>query len=223
MSNKLDFSTILASSVHDMKNSIGMMLFSIDEMLAAEPENKERLGQLHYDVLRVNNYLIQLMVLYKMDMEAYMFNVTEHEIYDFLLEQVARNQSIISSKGIETEIDADDMIIGYFDSSLIGGLVNNIVTNAVRYTDKKLRLSSYEEDGYVVIRIEDDGRGYPEQMLGDVSRFEWGVDFVSGSTGFGLYFSSQVAQAHENDGKTGFVRLENGGALGGGGFSLYLP
>lgn len=221
--NKLDFSTILASSVHDMKNSIGMMLFSIDEMLASEPENEERLGQLHYDVLRVNNYLIQLMVLYKMDMQAYMLNVTDYEIHDFLLEQVARNQSIIASKGIEAVVDADDELVGYFDSSLVGGLINNIVTNAVRYTDKQLKLSAFEEDGYVVIRIEDDGRGYPADMLGDVNRFEWGVDFVSGSTGFGLYFSAQVAQAHENNGKRGFVKLENGGALGGGVFSLYLP
>ena len=72
-------------------------------------------------------------------------------------------------------------------------------------------------------RIEDDGPGYPEKMLGELSERPMGVDFVSGSTGLGLYFSVQVAALHQREDRNGRVVLSNSSRLGGGCFELILP
>jgi two-component system sensor histidine kinase SenX3 len=50
-----------------------------------------------------------------------------------------------------------------------------------------------------------------------------GVNFMTNSTGLGLYFSSEVAKMHKHRQRSGALRLENGGAYGGGCFVLTLP
>jgi hypothetical protein len=50
-----------------------------------------------------------------------------------------------------------------------------------------------------------------------------GVNFLTNSTGLGLYFSSEVAKMHKHRERSGSLRLENGGAYGGGCFVLSLP
>jgi len=49
------------------------------------------------------------------------------------------------------------------------------------------------------------------------------VNFFSGSTGLGFYFSAQVAHLHENQGRHGVLTIENGGVFGGGCFVVTLP
>jgi hypothetical protein len=60
-------------------------------------------------------------------------------------------------------------------------------------------------------------------LLGSGVDANKGVNFSSGSTGLGFYFSSQVAQLHQNQGLTGSLTIENGGAYGGGCFVVRLP
>ena len=49
------------------------------------------------------------------------------------------------------------------------------------------------------------------------------VNFISNSSGLGLYFSSEVAKMHKHRQRSGSIALENGGTLGGGCFILRLP
>ncbi|MDF2642359.1 MAG: histidine kinase, partial [Pseudomonas sp.] len=50
-----------------------------------------------------------------------------------------------------------------------------------------------------------------------------GINQGSGSTGLGLYFASHIARLHARNGVHGRIEIANGGALGGGLFSIYLP
>jgi signal transduction histidine kinase len=102
-------------------------------------------------------------------------------------------------------------------------VISHALNNATHYTKDKLLLSVKEEGGELVIRVEDNGSGYPSSVLEAGDAVSKGVDFASGSTGLGLYFSSMVAKLHKNCGKTGGIFLENGGNLGGSCFILRLP
>jgi signal transduction histidine kinase len=79
-------------------------------------------------------------------------------------------------------------------------------------------------DGMLQLRVEDNGTGYPEFMLhSDSVAANKGVNFFTGSTGLGFYFSSQVAHMHQNNGRMGSLTIENGGTYGGGCFVVSLP
>ncbi|HMK49444.1 MAG TPA: hypothetical protein VK435_05280, partial [Thermodesulfovibrionales bacterium] len=69
--NGLDFSSYLASLAHDMKNSLGMLLNTADEILdGCTPDSCPSYGllsRLQYESKRASNNLIQLLTLYKID------------------------------------------------------------------------------------------------------------------------------------------------------------
>jgi signal transduction histidine kinase len=226
----LDFSTLLAASVHDMKNSIGLLVHLIDEVREQTRGRSEDFGQLQLEALRLNSYLIQLMTLYKLENDQYAPQQDEHYLDEFIEDLVLMNRPVLEPRGIALEQQVEDSLSWYYDAQLVTGVLGNILTNVIRYDEGQVkaladhvRIGADEHQGFLRIRVEDDGPGYPEAMLGELEAVPMGVDFISGSTGFGLYFSSQVARLHRQGGRQGFVRLSNGSSLGGGCFELYLP
>ncbi len=230
MRDSIDFSTVLAASVHDMKNSIGMLVHLVDELSAELDQTNPRCGQLQFEAARLNNYLIQLMTLYKLEQQQYRFSQDEVYLDEFIEDLVLMNQPLLAPRGVVIEQQVPSDLSWDFDAALVQGVLGNILTNLIRYANGKVQVTAENvqvsadtaAEG-LVIRVEDDGRGFPERMLGRLEGEAMGVDFISGSTGFGLYFAVKVAAAHQREGRSGEVRLSNGGSLGGGCFELYLP
>ncbi len=223
--NSLDFSTILASTIHDMKNSIGMVLNSLEEVISESDGgfSADRASQIQYEARRVNDNLIQLLTLYKVENDRLGVNITEHDVLDFLEESALHGKSMLDYRGITIDIDCEPDLYWYFDRELMAGVVNNALDNAVRYTRDRLRLVASVNDGELVIELEDNGRGFPDSMLVSSEPGVGKVDFHTGRTGLGLYFSSLVAGLHRNRQRVGYIEQRNGGELGGGIFSIHLP
>lgn len=229
-SGSLEFSTVLAASVHDMKNSIGMLVHLVEEVRQRVPDHEEDFGQLQYEATRLNTYLVQLMTLYKLEQAQYRSLLEEHYLDEFLEDLLLMVRPTLAPRGVELEQHVSAELCWTFDAPLVLGVLASIVSNVIRYVDcevracaGRVRVSAENRDGGLWLRVEDDGPGFPESMLGPLEEREMGVDFISGSTGFGLYFALQVAGLHRNDDRSGHVRLSNGGALGGGCFELFLP
>ena len=219
-----DISAFLASAIHDMKNSIGVLMNLLEASLAElGPDAREKTAPLLYEVKRVNDNLIQMLAIYKIGNQFYPFDLSENSIDSFAMEIVEQNKTMLDCSGISLEVDFDEGLTWYFDYELVAGVVSHALNNATHYTKDKLRLSLKEEGGELIIRVEDNGSGYPKSVLETGNAVTKGVNFASGSTGLGLYFSSMVAKLHKNCGKTGSIFLENGGKLGGSCFILRLP
>lgn len=225
--SSLSMGSFLASSVHDMKNSVSMLIGGLEKTLAmADSENLttySELVQMNHEAKRINNNLIQLLTLYKLGQQIYPFDPQSICVEDFLNSLAAQNSELLKSHGIVLEIHADPDLYWYFDEDLISGVIGNALNNAMRYTRDCIRLIAIENKGVLGLRIEDNGAGYPATMLQESVDNMRGVDFQGGSTGLGLYFSSAVARLHHNHGRCGEVMLENGGSLEGGCFVLQLP
>ncbi len=225
--NLIDFPAVLASSVHDMKNSLGMVLNTLDEVVGnCTPENcpsHALLSQMQYEAARVNNNLIQLLTLYKMDEDQLSINISQYPASEILEESVLQNKPLLDVKGIEIFTECPDDLSWFFDRNLISGVINNVLNNAFRYVRDKIKIRAAEKNGWFMISIEDDGKGYPDELLGTGLKTGSGVSFKTGSTGLGLFFASMVAMAHKNKGREGFISISNGGEYGGGCFTINLP
>lgn len=223
----LSMASFLASSVHDMKNSVSMLIGGLEKTLAsADTEDLaaySELMQMNHEAKRINSNLIQLLTLYKLDQQIYPFDPQSICLDDFMLTMMAQNKALLNSHGIALEVHADPGLYWYFDEDLIGGVVGNALNNAMRYTRDRINLIAKESNGMLELRVEDNGSGYPAVMLQESVDIKRGVDFQGGSTGLGLYFSAVVARLHHNHGQLGEVMLENGGSLTGGCFVLHLP
>jgi len=222
-----EFSMLLASSIQDMKNSLSMLMISFEEMslkIAAENvEETERLALLNYEVSRVNNDLIQLLGIYRLKEQRLTLNIDEHFLYDLLEEQLIKNSVLMNSNGITCNIDCADNLQGYFDHNLISGVINNVLVNAARYAKQNIRLIAVQEGHYLSLTVEDDGEGFPENMIANPEEHMKDLNFDSGSTSLGLYFAAKIARMHKQESNSGYIQLKNGGSLSGAVFTIYLP
>ncbi|MEN6331919.1 MAG: HAMP domain-containing sensor histidine kinase [Smithella sp.] len=230
MTDKMDFSDILASTLHDTKNSLGLLFNNLEDIISECRGQKcpscIEFYKLQYEIKRLNHSFIRLLSLYKAEKSQLAFNIDYHSIREVLEDAAVQHEALLNAKGIEIEIDCDPVLFWALDRNLIAGVLDNIINNCFRYTKEKVKISSFTTNGYLVIRIEDDGPGYPSSMLFNENSnplFEKGIDFQTGSTGLGIYFSVMVSSLHVNNEKSGFISITNGGELNGGVFSIYIP
>lgn len=222
----MNFPDVLASSIHDIKNSLSMVINTLDELLS-DPETRisdaKRANIVRLEAQRANSNLIQLLSLYKLDHQQLHAAIDEYNLEDFLDEVIAENQALMQALGIKLEYDCEPGECAYFDENLVRGVLNSVLGNAERYTRDKILLSSRNDDGYTVFRIEDNGTGYPAHMLGSGSNNNKDHAFSTGHTQLGLHFAATVASLHRNGEREGFIRLRNQHQLSGGCFELWLP
>lgn len=224
---RVDAMLFLASSVHDMKNSISVMIGVIKKFLAITPpeeaENYQEMANMLYETQRINGNLIQLLTLYKFSNDIYPFAMEQVDLNEFADAAASHVAPLLNSKNIDLDIDIEEGCLGEFDVDLITGVVVHAMNNAAHYTKDTIRLAAHMVDDALEIRVEDNGRGFPQQMIEEGIAAMRGINFSTGSTGLGLYFSAAVAKMHHSKAEAGSIRLENGGKLGGGCFVMRLP
>lgn len=223
----VDFSMVIASAVHDMKNSLALLMQAQSNLLHRLPDDlawgTDR-GIIEYESARMNGLMVQLLGLYKLDVNQLPMQATWHEVDDFVGEQLARISEILQARHIDYRYEVEPFdLMGFFDRDLVGSVISNILTNSIRYARSAIELRAWQEGEYLVLSVSDDGRGYPEAMIRDQAHYILGIKQATGSTGLGLYFSNCIARMHQRNGMSGHMELRNNGPLGGGEFRLYLP
>ncbi|MDN7142255.1 HAMP domain-containing histidine kinase [Pseudomonas sp. JQ170] len=223
----LDFSTVIASTVHDMKNSLAALTQAHSQWLSRLPEGLREgseQGVMEHEFTHLNGMLVQLLGLYKLGVNQLPMCPDYHELDDFIEAQLAAQQNLLQHRDILATWRIDTASpLGFFDRELVGSVIANILNNAIRHAGHALLITVSDEGEQLVLSINDDGPGFSQHMLERQEDYAQGIDAQSGSTGLGLYFAARIAALHERDGVKGRIEIANGGALGGGVFNLYLP
>jgi K+-sensing histidine kinase KdpD len=222
-----NMANFLASSVHDMKNSMNMLICGLDKALASveatQLSTHAELVQMNHEAKRINNNLIQLLTLYKLGHNIYPFEPQSIYVNDFLCGIVAQYTKLLKFHGINLEVRVSPKLYWYFDEDLISGVIGNALNNAMRFTRDHIHITAIENNGMLELRVEDNGSGYPAQVLQKDGDHMHSVNFQECSTGLGFTFSAMVARMHRNQGSIGELKLENGNSLTGACFVLRLP
>jgi len=224
----------LAATAHDMKNSISVVSGTLERLLDDDAPGTAlrdstaypQMAQMLYQTRRLNDNLMQLLALYKeVGTPAYPLDIALADVAQLGEQVAAGNRVLLAARAIDFEVAAAPGLCWHLDEDLVIGVVNHAINNATRYTRDRIRLSMGECEGMLEIRVEDNGDGFPPALLaaGAAAGRARAVDFRANSAGLGLYFATEVAKMHTHRGTAGTVRLENGGALGGGCFVLRLP
>lgn len=219
-----DISALLAGNIHEVKNLLGQLFLAMDEAsLKARndcPALVQRLTDMRLTSRRVHDRLLHILNIYKADSGFFSTNLDAYDPAEFVEDMVLEAQSLAGERlhvaGLSLAGNSWDM-----DRYLVESALTNALHNSLRHATKRIQISAREEDGYLVLQIEDDGPGFSSTIL------EQGTaplpNGAAGSTGLGLYFSRTAAAAHRKQDRCGMVRIENGGTLGGAVFALWLP
>jgi len=224
---EIDFATVLASGVHDMKNSLCMLIQSM-ELLQQDLTEKSaaassELARIHYEATRLNTNLLQLLSLYRIEKDQLPLHMDEYSVDDLFDEILVKNELYSQQRHIIVSKDCHKHLTWFFDNDLISNLVNDMFVNALRYSATQVLLKAMVDQQQLVLEIHDDGSGYPVDMLDNSEEGIRNLNLAAGRTGLGLFFAHMIARAHRNRAQCGRIELSNGGCFGGAVFRLVLP
>ncbi|MDQ3534404.1 MAG: HAMP domain-containing histidine kinase [Bacteroidota bacterium] len=119
---------------------------------------------------------------------------------------------------IEEEIKVDQIL---FSKNNVRSILHNLLSNAIKYRSPErqlyIKLSSYYEEEYVVITVQDNGLGIPEKYQSKLfTMFKRLHTHVEG-TGIGLYIIKRIVENYK-----GKVILESEFDIGST-FKIYIP
>ena len=223
---KLDFATILATSTHDMKNSLFMLLQSIENITQDKnitAAQQKTFADLHYQTSRINGTLMQLLALYRDEIKQLPVYIEECSVSELLQEVVSKHQLYLNSMNVEMHMEVDDSLLGYFDQDLVSYLIADVFVNALRHSKEQITLRAFFEEQYLTIQVEDDGDGYPNHMLAMSDNLASEFNANKGRSGLGLLFAKKIASQHKNNDLQGHILLENKPHCSGSIFTLRLP
>lgn len=215
----IDLSSMLASVLHETKNSLGHVILLLDQ---AKPSMATSTAET--TCRRISNLLTQFLLIYRAsisDKSSFELNVDACDPVG-LIENISCEMGILTrgKPRLQTRLDhAPDCV--FLDSHLVEMVLFDAVHNALANAKETVCLGvEMLEDGRVAFFVEDDGEGYPPDIL---SREPGTFSSDSRSTGLGLYFADAVAAAHSvKDGAQGCVYLSSS-SIGGARFTLALP
>ena len=128
----------------------------------------------------------------------------------------SRYRSVAEPKGITISLRSDDREASFWGTkNLTAAVLDNLMSNAVRYASSKITVSAEKTAHQIVVRVEDDGKGIRES---DMSRlFEPMSKGLGGNFGIGLSVAKDAAEY-----MGGSLRAENSPA-GGAVFTFTVP
>lgn len=222
----LDFSTFLASSIHEIKNALNGVLAATEELETEIPgssaKGRDLLTHIKGDVSAINGDIIRILSLYRLHQDQYSLQVDEHNLRDFVAEVSVRHESLIARHKLQLNTELEEDLNGYFDEALISLVVATALNNACRYAHKEITLRGFHDKDYLCLEIEDDGPGFPDELLSQQNRHQV-LSPGEGNTGLGLYFARQAAVRHRNGDRQGSIQVGNRPDGGGACFRLFLP
>ena len=201
---------ILTSGVHDAKNQ----LFLAESLIAqAEAEHGIKLGEVRFAIEQAAARLSRAITAYKLRRHAAdALSITMVYVPDLLEEAAIMNRPHCQNLNVTCTFQCSVQQSWLLDQALVLDMLANAIQNASRYAKKCVQASATIEQGFLLLRVEDDGPGFATPNIEQMAR-----------QGVGLSVANELAHLHEKHGKHGKIHLSNGGRLGGAVFELRLP
>lgn len=208
-----------ADVAHEIKNPLTSLRSAVETMRLAKGEDaKERLLQvIEHDVARLDRLVTDISNASRLDAELVREARETFDLRALLAQLVEYNQERAAKRGAHLVAALPDgpMPILGLEGQLAQVFVN-LIENAISFSPEggRIRVSAdWREAGGVVVRVEDDGPGIPDENLGSVFQRFYSERPDSESfgdhSGLGLSISRQILHAHGGE-----IRAENIGPIG---------
>jgi signal transduction histidine kinase len=168
--------------------------------------------------VRLQALVEDLLLLTRVDEGTLELRTEPVDVDDLLFEEAARLRSSTDLRVDISSVTAARMV---GDRPKLERLVRNLTDNAARHAASTIRLAVREDDGRVVLHVDDDGPGVPGPLRSVIferfARLDESRDREGGGTGLGLAIVEEIAQAH------GGTATVSDAPLGGARFEVLMP
>jgi K+-sensing histidine kinase KdpD len=194
-----DFTDIAALTIHDVKNNLAQ--------LASEAESRGDLKSMRV-AMEASGTLSGLLCFYKSETHNLHVQIEAEDPTELLVDLIAAFGSNHLAKSSVTIIQDTSQAPGiwFYDKTLIQMVLANALQNALRYARHQITVTVADVFGQLMFQIQDDGDGYPQAVLDNLDSHS---PVTRHGTGLGLRLAQRVMALHQNQGKSGSIRLSN--------------
>lgn len=210
---------------HELKTPIALIqgyAEGLQEGIAESEEDRDYYCTTIVDeARRMNKMVMQLLSLSKLELGGENINVSEIDIDELINTSTSKARVLADAKNQDIQTISSGLVI-YSDYGMIEQVVNNYLSNAIRYTPEggKIIVSAYRQLDGVQISVFNEGEGLPESEIPKLWEKFYRTDKARsrelGGTGVGL--SIVKATAEVLGGKCDARNVNNGIE-----FTFFLP
>ncbi|MDY6930438.1 MAG: ATP-binding protein [Halobacteriota archaeon] len=188
---------------HDLKSPLTPLvtLLPIIEERENDSELKELLGISIENVNFMKELVIKTLSLAKLNAPNTKFNIDEVKLSEEITSILYTKQHIFIERGISTENKVPEGLILKADKLRLDELFNNLVTNAIKYSDEggSIKIEAEEDGDFIKVSIKDTGVGMTEEQLSHIFEEFYKVDpsrHDLDSSGLGLSICKRIVEKH---------------------------
>jgi len=181
----------IAVASHDLRQPVQAARLYAEAMLSnPDMRNQETSEKLARSLSSASHLLDRLLDISKLDAGVLEVNRQTIRVQKVLNEISAVHSVHALEKGIHLRVEGEPCLVSA-DRSILIEILDNVIGNAVRYTEQgEVTLSAHSSGGSVCLTVKDTGQGIPKSkqtiVFEEFVQLDSGPEVVSGSAGMGL-------------------------------------
>jgi PAS domain S-box-containing protein len=210
---------------HDLKSPLTPVVALVPILKEEETDakRKELLDVVERNVNYMRDLVGKTLKFERLNSPNLKLNLEEIKLFDIINRILQNKKYLFDEKELSTENNVDKNIITNVDRIEFGELIDNLLTNAFKYTPKggKITFNSKLEEDYVIISLKDTGIGLTEEQSSHIFEEFYKVDDSRhdlDSSGLGLSICKRIVEKHG-----GRIWAESPGLKQGSTFYFTIP
>ncbi|MCU0455838.1 MAG: DUF4118 domain-containing protein [Bacteroidales bacterium] len=215
------YKTLFALVSHEFRIPIATIMGASDTLLVpgtTDDNRIELINEIFKASARLNHLIENLLNMSRLESGKIAVRSDWCEINDLLNGVVQVLKQELDQHKLEVEI-SHEMPLVRLDFGLMEHVIYNLLLNSCQYSPPGsiIRFVSAYNEGFLIITIEDNGPGFPAEMLDRVFNKFFRASLKPGGLGLGLSIVRGIVEAHK-----GVVSVENK-KEGGAKFKISIP
>ena len=195
---------------HELKTPLNVLSMYSESLLTEGADNEEyrveAVNVIHDEVERLSTLINNLLAINQYELGGVVAQRKHVRMHEFLEDTFSNITRTRGGNDLEYDLDIPrEMSMLYIDKDLFRIAVNNLLTNAIKYSKPggKVSLSASENEDSIEITVTDEGYGIAESDIKQIFNkfFRSTDDNIRKQTGHGLGLSlaHQIVQMHHGD------------------------
>lgn len=206
MELKLEEKDILMSQwIHNMKTSVAVIELAADEGLEKNDDNMEIFKDIIEEKCKLQDNLEGALNVFRLEKFSKDYIPEKVNLKELVLMGInSKKRDFIYSK-VFPKVNIDEKIVVYTDKKWGSYVLEQIISNAIKYSNKKnskVNINAMKDENKVILTIEDEGIGIKKQYINRVFDLFFTGNNGRGnkeSTGIGLYMCKLVCEKLNNE------------------------
>lgn len=215
---------------HELRTPLTLILGPLEDLVKSNTlssKDHHRISVIHQSAVRLLNLINQILDFRKTETQNKRLCVTKGNLTSAVYEIGLKYKELNNKPEIQIliEVEEENMVL-FFDKEVITMILDNLISNALKYTEKgyiRIRAEWVTENGirYAQLSVEDTGYGIGQDALAHIFEryYQESGEHQASGTGIGLALVKNLVKLHEGDiqvkslpeiGTTFYLRLPAG-------------